>query len=131
MKEAHERAAGPTSSVTPTSNELIDLNVSPGNDDITDVERKLKAERSARQDMEMHVTTLNSQRSVYILLVSMCVHVCVYYVCMYVCICLHVYVILCMCVCVCVCVCVYVCMCVCVCVCVCVCACTYVVRGYV
>ena len=69
MKEAHERAASTAaSSVTPTSEKLIDLG-SSANSDVTDVERKLMAERSARQDMEMHVATLNSQRSVYT-----CVH---------------------------------------------------------
>ena len=91
MREAHERATGTPSSVIPTGDNLIDLSVSTGNDDITDVERKLKAERSARQDMEMHVTTLNSQRSVLCVCVFvcvLCVHVCA---CVYVCVtgCIH------------------------------------------
>jgi len=69
LKEAHEKlAAGPVT----TTEDLIDLStatsttaaVSEEDNSVTEMERKLKAEQNARQDMEMHVTTLNSQRGV-------------------------------------------------------------------
>ena len=63
----------------------------------------------------------------YVLCVYVCMCVCVYvcmYVCMYVCICVCVYV--CMCICMYVRVCMYVCMCVCVCMYVCICVCVYI-----
>ena len=66
LKAAHEKAANTTSPTSPDSGNLIDLS-SSSSDNLTEVERKLKAERSARHDMEMHVTTLNSQRSTYVI----------------------------------------------------------------
>jgi len=70
LKEAHEKLA---SAPVTVGEDLIDLStatttstvaVSEADNGVAEVERKLKAEQSARQDMEMHVTTLNSQRGV-------------------------------------------------------------------
>ena len=82
LKEAHEKlAAGPVT----TGKDLIDLSTATttaadagDTDGVTEVERKLKAEQSARQDMEMHVTTLNSQRGMCVsIVVCTCVLPCV------------------------------------------------------
>ena len=79
LKEARRRLATvPVAS----DNGFIDLSsidtvIVPDSDtnSTSELERNLKAEQCVRQDVEMHVITLNSHRSMYIVL-SVCACIC-------------------------------------------------------